>query len=104
MKKPSLYEGHGFSRAAHGLCLTASAAEVRFSKPTGFGFPLSHAKLPRCLAHPAFLKTLYQGHLLCGMSRLASVAFVPRESLTFGWVVRQPETSNHILQLFRLAG
>ena len=49
-------------------------------------------------------KTLYQGHLFQGMSRLASVAFVPRESLILGWVVRQPETSNHILQLFRVAG
>jgi len=33
-EKASLYEGHGFSRAVNGLCLTASAAEVRFSKPT----------------------------------------------------------------------
>jgi riboflavin synthase alpha subunit len=37
-EKASLYEGHGFSRAVNGLCLTASAAEVRFFKPTVFGF------------------------------------------------------------------
>jgi hypothetical protein len=29
-EKASLYEGHGFSRAVNRLCLTASAAEVRF--------------------------------------------------------------------------
>jgi hypothetical protein len=29
-EKASLYEGHGFSRAVTRLCLTASAAEVRF--------------------------------------------------------------------------
>ena len=50
------------------------------------------------------LKTLDQGHLFHGMSRLASVPFVPRESLTLERVVRQPETSNQLLQLFRLAG
>jgi hypothetical protein len=40
-EKASLYEGHGFSRAVNRLCLTGSAAEVRFSKPTGLRFPLS---------------------------------------------------------------
>jgi hypothetical protein len=40
-EKASLYEGHSFSRAVNRLCLTGSAAEVRFSKPTGLRFPLS---------------------------------------------------------------
>jgi hypothetical protein len=39
-EKASLYEGHGFSRAVNRLCSTASAAEVRFSKPTGLRFRL----------------------------------------------------------------
>jgi hypothetical protein len=34
-EKASLYEGHGFSRAVNRLCLTALAAEVRFSKLQG---------------------------------------------------------------------
>ena len=40
-ERASLYEGHGFSRAVNGLCLTASAAEVRFLRnPQVCGFPL----------------------------------------------------------------
>jgi hypothetical protein len=38
-EKASLYEGHGFSRAVNRLCLTASAAEVRFCETTGLRFP-----------------------------------------------------------------
>jgi len=46
----------------------------------------------------------YEGHLFPGMSRPASAGFFPRESLILVWVVGQPETSNHLLQLYRLAG
>jgi hypothetical protein len=35
-EKASLYEGHGFSRAVNGLCLTASAAEARFCETHRF--------------------------------------------------------------------
>ena len=35
MGKAALNEGHGFSRAVNSRCLTASAAEVRFSRPPG---------------------------------------------------------------------
>ena len=47
-EKASLYEGHGFSRAVNRLCLTASAAEVRFCETHRFAVSLrfsdSHLK------------------------------------------------------------
>jgi hypothetical protein len=39
-EKASLYEGHGFSRAVNRLCLTASAAEVRFCETHRFAVSL----------------------------------------------------------------
>jgi hypothetical protein len=51
-EKASQYEGHGFSRAVNGRRLTASAAEVRFSRLTGrsyhrsSGLPISHSLRP----------------------------------------------------------
>jgi hypothetical protein len=55
-EKASLYEGHGFSRAVNGLCLTASAAEVRFYKTHRFAVSLE------VLTHP--LRALMGPHAL----------------------------------------
>jgi|SRR5450631_1230225 len=51
----SLNEGHGFSRAITRLCLTASAAEVRFSKlPRSPRFP--GAQIPSSPEVPHFTR------------------------------------------------
>jgi hypothetical protein len=45
-EKASLYEGHGFSRAVNRLCLTASAAEVRFCETHRFAVSLQVLRHP----------------------------------------------------------
>jgi len=45
-EKASLHEGHGFSRAVNRLCLTASAAEVRFCETHRFAVSLEVCRHP----------------------------------------------------------
>ena len=61
-EKASLYEGHGFSRAVNRLCLTASAAEVRFCETHRFAVSLEVLRHPlKALMNPpvrTFIRTL----------------------------------------------
>src|ERR1700688_4368947 len=64
-ERASLYEGHGFSRAVNGLCLTASAAEVRFFEAHSFAVSLGVLTHPQ----PNLLSVLYGPTKVCPDTR-----------------------------------